>query len=316
MQIETVDFHCDVLAKMLLDKQADFGGQKGDGRLDVSYARLKEAKACLQVFAIYLPERLEPSTAHLLQATELFLRSIAALPGMRFVRTAKDLRECQASGKIGALLSLEGAAALQGRLYMVRIMQELGLRALGLTWNDANWAADGVMEPRQGGLTRAGRALVEECGRHRLVLDVSHLTERGFWEVAECSASPLIASHSNAYACCKHPRNLTDAQIRALAGMDGRIGITYVPQFLNDSGAAAIDDVLRHIEHICTLGGAKQLVLGSDFDGIDRHVRGLAHPGHVPRLLEALLKRYDEPFVRGIAAEHALRFLSTHLPPE
>src|SRR5690606_34269437 len=126
------------------------------------------------------------------------------------------------------------------------------------------------LEPRGGGLTARGRELVAECNRLGIALDVSHLSERGFWELMERTQDAPIASHSNAKALCSHPRNLTDEQIHAIIKTGGRIGITFVPYFLRAGGGAAIDDVLRHLEHICSLGGAGHVAFGSDFDGIDQ----------------------------------------------
>jgi len=197
---------------------------------------------------------------------------------------------------------------------MLRLLFHLGLRAIGLTWNHANWAADGVLEPRQGGLTAKGRKLVEECERLGIIVDVSHLSERGFWEMADRAERSFIASHSNAQALCPHPRNLTDDQIKALIAVDGRIGITYVPYFVKESGSATIDDVVRHIDHIASLGGARHLMLGSDFDGIEQYVDSLRSPGDVPKLVDAMLRAFPESMVRDVLSHNAIRFLEERLP--
>ncbi len=193
-------------------------------------------------------------------------------------------------------------------------LHRLGIRAAGLTWNHANWAADGAMEPRGGGLTIKGRRFVEECENLDILLDVSHLSERAFWEVAELSQRPVIASHSNARAICDHPSNLTDAQIEKLIAKQGLIGVTFVPWFVSNAEVVVIDDLLRHIEHICELGGESHIMLGSDFDGIDRYIEGLTHPGELISLQEALLKRYSERQTEQFMSGNALRFLRKSLP--
>jgi len=310
-----VDFHCDALCKLLTEKDAVYaGGDANQTILDVTRERLSEAGAGLQVFAIYIPEEMNGDLKPVLRSVDLFYRHIAAAPGTVFVRNRGDLARAASSGRLGAMLSLEGVDGLQGDLGMLHILYYLGVRAVGITWNHANWAADGVLEPRQGGLTRQGKALVRECVGLGLLLDVSHLAEKGFWEVADMTVKPIVASHANAMSVCSHPRNLTDDQIRAIIAQDGRIGITFVPWFLRSDGPARIDDVIRHVEHVCSLGGERQVMFGSDYDGIDTHVEGLRSPADAARLREALLKRYSEAQTDGFLRGNAWRFLSTHLP--
>ncbi|AJY76640.1 dipeptidase [Paenibacillus beijingensis] len=313
-----VDFHCDVLSKLLENDKLRFAEdgprEEGAKELDVTWERLRASGSLFQMFAIYIPERMGKTMTPILQSVDLFMRRIEALPGIAFVRTRCQLREALQNGKTGAMLSLEGVDGLQGDFIALRILYYLGVRALGLTWNHANWAADGVMEPRGGGLTGKGRQLVRNCNELGMMLDVSHLTDQGFWEVVELTNRPLIASHSNSRKLCPHPRNLTDDQIRTLVAMDGRIGITYVPWFVTSEGEASVSGVVRHVDHVCSLGGEKHVMLGSDFDGIDRHVAGLAHPGEVWRLTEQLLQHYKEEQVRGFMSENALRYLDQNLP--
>lgn len=309
----TADFHCDVLWKLLEDETLSFE-HDSVGKLDVTLPRLKEARAALQTFAIFIspatPKTMEP----ILKSIDLFYAKVLAAPDMRLVRTKPDLDEAEKTGRIAALLSLEGADGLQGDMTMLRILFRLGVRACGLTWNNANWGADGAMEPRAGGLTRKGLEFVRECNRLGILLDVSHLSEKSFWDMADETNKPLLASHSNARSLCDHPRNLTDDQIRAIIAMNGRIGFTYVPQFIVPNGQATLDDCVRHIEHMCGLGGEAHIMLGSDFDGIDSHVPGLSHPAEVYRFREALHKLYKDETVSGFFKDNAFRFLREHLP--
>ncbi|MCQ6557839.1 dipeptidase [Paenibacillus mendelii] len=309
----SVDFHCDVLWKLLEQGNLSFADDQ-TGQLDVTFTRLRQSGAIFQAFAIYISEKMEKSMTPILQSIDLFHRKVLVTPGIRFVKTAEDIQRIQTSGEVGAMLSLEGADGLQGNLGMLRILYELGVRAIGLTWNQANWGADGVMEPRQGGLTGKGFAFVEECNRLGILLDVSHLSERSFWDMADRSVKPLIASHSNAKGVCDHPRNLSDDQIRALIDMDGMIGITFVPQFVVRGKSAAVADIIRHIEHVCELGGEKHIMFGSDFDGIDTYVEGLSNPGELSNLHEALLKQYAEDQVASFFHRNANRFLLNNLP--
>ncbi|WP_270170511.1 dipeptidase [Paenibacillus sp. SYP-B4298] len=308
-----IDFHCDVLCKLLGRNDLQFANDP-TGTLDVTFERLNEADAWLQAFAIYIPERMERGVLPVLRSVDLMYRSVLSHPGMQLVRTAADLRQARSRGKIGALLTLEGVDGLQEDFSVLRVLFQLGVRSVGLTWNHANWAADGVMEPRQGGLTAKGRRLVRLCNELGMLLDVSHLTDRGFWELADASERPFIASHSNARSVCDHPRNLTDEQIRAIIAVDGRIGVTFVPWFVKKADEVVLADVVPHIEKICELGGERQLMLGSDYDGIDTHVNGLAHPGQTPQLAAALLQYYSSEQVANFFHGNAMRFLEQQLP--
>lgn len=310
-----VDLHCDALYKLLTNKSLKFkgGDQKG---LDVTYERLVDSRSALQVFAVYLPPELEGNgLMALLESIDLFYEEVLALDGVTLIQSRRDLETCLASQSIGAMLSLEGVSVLQPNPeVLLRLMRRLGVRAVGLTWNGANWAADGVLEPRGGGLTSKGKAFVLQCRALDLILDVSHLSEQAFWEVAAMGNGPLIASHSNARSICDHPRNLTDMQIGAIIQTGGLIGVTYVPWFLTGGGKASIEHVVKHIEYICSLGGADCIALGSDFDGIDIHPQGLAHPGELYGLREALSKRYSEDRAEAFLSQNALSFLRRSLP--
>ncbi|WP_309122955.1 dipeptidase [Paenibacillus sp.] len=303
------DLHCDALSKMILASDIRF---EDDRRLDVTAKRLKEGSVQLQAFAIYVPEAWKgrPFDA-VLASIDAFEQRVAARPDILPIRSKQDIETLMRPGetRIGAMLTMEGADALEGNLAYLRIAYALGVRTLGVTWNVANWAADGVREPRGGGLTAAGRRLVAECDRLGMALDVSHLSVKGFWDIIETSRYAPIASHSNAKSLCDHPRNLSNDQIRALIAASGRIGITFVPYFLRSDGReAGIDDVLRHLDYVCGLGGADHVGFGSDFDGIETWVKGLEHPGGYETLAERLEKNYTSEQVEGFLRRNWLSY--------
>jgi len=320
-----IDFHCDVLSKMREDHGLSF---KDGAQLDVTYDRMLEGEVMLQCFAMYLPESWGiPRYEFILDQIDAFkTRVMRTGEGVRWLKWKEDAEELgqtigtAASGRSRhlpwGLLSVEGADGFEGNLYYVRMCYELGVRFLGITWNYANWAADGVLEQRNGGFTEKGKKLIELANETGLLLDVSHLSETGFWELAERTARPFIASHSNAKSVCAHPRNLNDDQIRAIIAMNGRIGLTFVPWFVRDGGEGAVkpEELLRHIEHICALGGDDHLMLGSDFDGIDSWIEGLEHPGKYPAFAELLSRHFPEASVRKWFSGNALSFLTSHLP--
>ncbi|MDI4646132.1 dipeptidase [Cohnella hashimotonis] len=308
------DLHCDALSKLDRDAKLEWSAPSGKG-LDVTAESLANGNIGLQAFAIWVPTGTPKTPESVLRQAALFHDKILSAQGMRLVKNGADVEAVLGpdASERGALLALEGADALRGERWALRLLHRLGLRMLGLTWNEANWACDGIMEPRGAGLTKEGRSLVAECEALGILIDVSHLSEKGFWETAELARRPFLASHSNARALCPHPRNLTDDQIRALVAANGLIGITFVPFFLQSRRQAGIDDVLRHVEHICTLGGANHIAFGSDFDGIDTYTLGLAGPADYSALADALLARHAEPLVRGWLSGHARRFLTDNL---
>ncbi|WP_440831675.1 dipeptidase [Paenibacillus sp. 22594] len=310
--MKVADFHCDVLSKLQAFPDIDF---TKDSRLDVTLERLQAGGVELQIFAIYLSAlREKASFERILGQIESFRAQVATPGGLQWLRWKEETTEVTDGPRGWGMLSLEGVDGLEGNLFYAQLCFELGVRFMGLTWNYANWAADGVLEQRNGGFTEQGRRLIEWCNKSGMLLDVSHLAPAGFWELAERSARPFIASHSNAAAVCGHPRNLSDEQIQALVAMDGRIGLTFVPWFVRDGGGAKAEDVLRHIEHVCSLGGSRQIMFGSDFDGIDAWVEGLEHPGKYAEFAELLLAHYPEEDVRGWLHGNALTFLATNLP--
>lgn len=309
--MEVVDLHCDVVYKMLAHPGLSL--LQPDQRLDVDVPRLRKGQVSLQVFALFVPETMPLEPESLFRAVESYESGVLAHPEIMAVHTAEDIARARQAGKIGAIFSLEGADALQGEMWALRLLHRLGIRLLGPTWNRANWACDGAAEPRGGGLTKQGRQLIAECEQLGIIIDVSHLSERGFWDVADMANRPFFASHSNARAITEHARNLTDEQIRAIIAVGGIIGITFVPPFLTDRHEAKPDDVLRHVEHICALGGEQHIAFGSDFDGIDVHVRGLSDPGQYPKLVDALLRRYSESQVHAFMNGNAKRFFQKNL---
>ncbi|WHX51456.1 membrane dipeptidase [Paenibacillus woosongensis] len=312
--MKVADFHCDALSKMRLHPEMDF---TADDRLDVSAKRMVQGNVKLQCFAIFLSKQLgTPNMGHILDQIDVYNARVVP-NGIFPIRYAEELEQWEQEGKQGGLLALEGADGLEGNLHYLQVCFELGVRLLGITWNHANWAADGILEQRNGGFTLKGVQLVELSHQLEMILDVSHLSQKGFWELVELSAAarrPFIASHSNAYAVCDHVRNLHDEQIQAIIRMNGRIGVTFVPWFVHKGGAPSSKHLLPHIEHICALGGEHHIMFGSDFDGIEEHLSDLDHCGRYLDWAEMLLKHYPERLVRGWLYDNAVRFLRTWLP--
>ena len=184
-----------------------------------------------------------------------------------------EVEQAFLQNKIAAMLAIEGGEALGGELDNLYRFQEIGVKLITLTWNYDNEIGCGVFGG-DGGLTGFGKTVVREMNKLGMIIDVSHLNQAGFWDVIKISKKPVIASHSNPYECCKHPRNLTDKQISALVDMNGYMGLNLYSDFLSIENAC-IDDVLRHIEYFEKLGAIDILGLGCDFDGVDKLPNGI-----------------------------------------
>lgn len=202
-------------------------------------------------------------------------------------------------------MSLEGVDAIGNDLHKLTILHELGVRSIGLTWSNANLAADGILEERGAGLTTFGKEIVAFNNEPRMFTDVSHLSEKSFWDVMEIAKYP-IASHSNSKTICPNPRNLTDEQAKAMFERNAMIHVTFVTEFVKESGDVVIGDLIQHIDHFSSLGGVHNIGIGSDFDGITKKIIGLEDASMHPNLLNELLKYYTEEQVKGFAYQNFL----------
>lgn len=307
-----IDGHCDSLGDYLEGKRTLREPQAG-GHWDISRAR--EGKVILQFLAAFIESRYKPEQAskrglELIHAAHRFLKENEE--SVYLIRSSKDLPLSPPVDKIACLLSVEGGEILGESLFMLDLIFELGVRALGLTWNQRNAIADGAGEKTNSRLTRFGESVIHRMNDLGMIVDVSHLNEAGFWHVLELSNQPILASHSCAHALCPHPRNLSDEQIRALAEHQGLIGVNFYPAFLTPEPEARLSDVIKHIRHIAEVAGVEVIGLGSDFDGIDKTPLGLEDVGKFTILSEALL---EEGFTTGeveqIMHKNFMRFLST-----
>ncbi len=307
-----IDAHCDVLSKLLLHPGAD---PYDDQSITATLSRQIQGDVLLQGYAIYIDDAASPSAfADILRSIDLFYEKIVKQPYIVQVKGKADLLRLRPREQIGVMLTLEGVDALPNDSCYVRLLHRLGVRAIGLTWNHANWAADGAAEPRGGGLTQAGRRLVHDCEQLGILVDVSHLSDRGFWDVAGLKRSGVFASHSNVSDLCPHPRNLSLEQIDHLIATEGMIGLTFVPYFISHNDNVSIRDLLMHIEYICERGGAACIGFGSDFDGTPRTVAGIEHSGLFNHFREELSRHYRESDVENWMYKNWFSFLNKHLP--
>lgn len=313
-----IDGHCDSIGDFVRGRRSlrDDADKGQHGQWDIKKARA--GRVGLQFLASYIEEDYKPYLAtrrglELLAAAHAFIGKNA--DQVRLVRDRGDLLALDGS-HLGILLSVEGGEILGEDLFMLDVCFLLGVRSMGLTWNQRNALGSGVGEgDLGGGLSRLGVRVVERMNTLGMLVDVSHLHEQGFWKVMEVSDRPVAATHSCAQALCDHPRNLSDEQLRALAATGGVVGVNFCPDFLVKEGAATLHDVVRHIEHIAHVAGVACVGLGSDFDGIDDTPRGLEGAECLPVLLIALQRAgFSDKEIADIAWGNFGRVLGQTLP--
>ena len=239
---------------------------------------------------------------------------------LRIVRTIADLDAAREDGVLAAVMHHEGAEAIDPGLQALELWYAAGLRSLGPVWSRPNAFAHGVpfmfpASPDTGpGLTAAGRRLVRRCAELGIAVDLSHLNEAGFWDVARLDGAPLIASHSGVHALCASTRNLTDAQLDAIAASGGLVGIVFAAPFIRADGADDADTplstIVAHIRYAADRIGVEHVALGSDFDGATVPDE-LGDVAGLPRLLDALAAAgFTEDEVRAIAWDNWRRVLA------
>lgn len=315
--MKIIDTHCDALWRLQASRRGQAYGvnplnYRDSEQLDTNMLRLKNGNIMAQFYAIFVEPEV-PSTEqwqHVLEQVDLFYTEVLGKnKEMKHIKKWEDFDTLK-EGDIGAVLTLEGVDAIGNDLSKLRHLYRLGVMSVGLTWNNANLCADGAEEPRGAGLTLLGKEVVSLNNQHKVLTDVAHASEKTFWDIMEVARYPF-ASHSNARAICDHPRNLYDDQIKCLFDKGGLIQVVFHPPFIKyNSDEAEIEDLIKHIDHLCSLGGKKRIGFGSDFDGIERYVTNLADSSHYPNLINQLLKYYTEEEVRGFAYQNFL----DHLP--
>ncbi len=231
---------------------------------------------------------------------------------LAFVRSGTELRAARAAGKIAGIACLEGSHGIEGSLDHVRTAHDRGLRSIGLVHFQATEAGYPmtVAEFDGRGLTDFGRALIAELERLRMIVDLAHLNDAGFADALQTMQRPFMVSHAGCRAVFPHRRNLTDAQIRAVADRGGVIGMIFERSFLGGM-SANLARVLDHFDHAITVGGEDVVAIGSDYDGFIIPARGLEDVTTMPQLTAGLLTRGHRPeTVRKVLGENALRVLT------
>ena len=289
--MKVLDMHCDTISVLLRQKREgkDVSLRENKGHLDL--LRMNDSGYLLQNFALFVNSGSgcdpweEVCALQALYQEELTRNADIIAPVLSY----EDIAANEAQGQLSAMLTVEEGAVCKGEVKKLRRIYDMGVRMMTLTWNHPNeigfpnlnsaredekdflYIADNV-----NGLTERGREMVTVMEELGMIVDVSHLSDAGFYDVAECTKKPFVASHSNARSICRCVRNLTDDMLRVLGERGGCTGLNYCPDFLKEvpfgeRNPGTVAAIVEHAKHIVNVGGMDILGLGSDFDGIDGH---------------------------------------------
>lgn len=312
------DLHCDTmfeLSDMALYRKKRGTLLENSGHVDLKRAAVFDHYA--QVFALFCGAQpvQSPEDAHrrfttLIQTAQYTFDDCQDI--LMRCRTADDWKQAQEQNKTAAFLSIEGAELLQCE-EDIQYALDAGVRVVTLTWNHDSIYGCGAATDNTAGLKPRGKKLAQYLSRYGVYMDVSHLSERGFGDLAECIDAPILATHSNSKRVCNHPRNLTDEQFGEIVRRGGLVGVNLYVPFLTKHKTARCDDIVRHIDHFCELGGGKNLCIGADWDGCDYMPKGIHDMVGMELVAEALARcNYSEQQIADILYNNASRFVMTN----
>ncbi len=284
------DLHCDTVSRAYKENKSFY-----DGDLQINAVKSKNIEKYKQYFALWLSDELRGEAAFSLCKNMMDYYENEMKP---------IISKC---ANISAHLSVENASALGGNLDNIAYLGSRGVEIMSLTWNGENELASGVNA--KGGLKPLGREAVREMTRLNMTLDVSHLNERGFYEVCLIDSIKIIATHSNCYDICPHKRNLKKWQIKEIISRGGLIGVNFYPRFLGTGQVSVFEKIRENIEYLLSLGGENSIVFGSDFDGADmsRELDGIDKVGALYDYL--ISSGFNEEVLEKIFYGNAVRIM-------
>ena len=297
------DLHCDTLTKCMNDDTSLYKNDKQN-----SIEQLLKFETPIQLFAIFTNDEFVPRAYDYAKNAVDYFYKQAKLYGDSIYIYNKETK----TNSVGAILSIEGGEPVES-LAALDEFYALGVRLMTLTWNRVNKIGSGMTSGSEDGLTDFGRQVVKSMNKKSMIIDVSHLNIQGFKDVAALSERPFIASHSNSFAFCAHPRNLRDWQIEEIKNCGGVIGLNLYPPFLNESGRADMDDILRHTSYFLDKGCEDILCLGCDMDGISHTPENVECTADMDRVYHAFYKNFGSRIADKIFFDNAKCFFDSWL---
>lgn len=322
--MKVIDMHCDTIGGLYMqDKKGQDHQNILSNQMNIDLEKMEKGDYLAQCFAMFVPFNVENPFETCMEMIDRFYQEIEAHPDkIALARNGEELEQNAASGRMSAILTIEEGGVTKGNLAYLRDFYRLGVRMITLTWNFENGIGypnfvrsehpDFKSPNTKDGLTPFGIEMVKEMNRLGIIVDVSHLSDAGFYDVLKYTTGPFVASHSNARAVCNHCRNLTDDMIRELAQRGGVMGINYAADFLREvpegeENFSYIADMVKHIKHIVEVGGIDCVGLGSDFDGIPQNLE-MKDASYLPQLAQALAAEgFSEADIEKIFYKNVLR---------
>lgn len=277
--MKIADLHCDTISEIWKSRRAGRPQQLFQNNLHVDIQKMQKAGYLLQNFAMYIDlEKISDPFAAVLEQIDVFYDEMEKNKDcIGIVTSYHEILANEKQGKMSALMTIEEGGCCKGELENLETLYQRGARMMTLTWNYPNELASpnlpadsfGAFDSTKG-LTRKGFAFIQRMEEIGMILDVSHLSDAGFWDIAKHTKKPFAASHSNARALSPHARNLTDDMLRVIADRGGVAGLNFYGRFLNpiDDSHSSTAQMAQHVRHIVNVGGIECIGLGSDFDGI------------------------------------------------
>ena len=311
--IVTLDSHCDT--PMFFPQDVDFGSR--DERLLVDLHKMTEGHQDATIMVAYLPQSLATSQP---KGCRQFADNIfdkieeIACQHKEHIAIAKDYVELvshKETGRKSIMLGIENGIALEGDLKNLKHFADRGIVYMTLCHNGDNDICDSAKGSNtHNGVSDFGKKVIREMNKLGIMVDLSHASEKSFYDALEISQQPIVCSHSSCRALCDHPRNLTDDQMRALAKKGGIMQITLYTGFLRSDGEATMEDVIAHLEHAIEVMGIDHVGIGTDFDG-DGGVRGLANASELLNLTRQLMARgYSDDDIQKIGGGNFLQLMT------
>lgn len=324
--MKVADMHCDTISVILNQRRKGKEIELNTNTLNIDIEKMYKGDYLIQNFAMFVNLKSGRNPLEeVLTLIDCFYRELGKnKDSLALVLSYNDILKNQSEGKISALLTLEEGGVAISSLAFLRMLYKLGVRLMTLTWNYPNGIGcpnynmlyndnpDSHAANIQDGLTQTGIEFVQEMERIGMIIDVSHLSDAGFYDVLKYTTKPFVASHSNARSVTNHCRNMTDDMIIKLAKRGGVIGINFAGEFLQECepgkfARSTISNIVKHIKYIAGLAGVECVALGSDFDGIYQDLE-LSHAGKMPELEEALrASGFSEDDIEKIFFKNVLR---------
>lgn len=314
--IPYIDFHCDTLMRAW-ELGASSVNVLPEAMVDTE--RLEKGGCLAQFFAVFMmPQPKKPDSDDDAYIDALLRIFHASQQGeLAFAGNLQDYRRNRETGKISGFLTLEDGRAVNGSMERLERFYKMGIRLITLTWNYVNcFGSPNSSDPAvmAQGLTPFGKDGVRRMQELGMLVDVSHLSDGGFWDVAELCREPFVASHSNCRALNPHPRSMTDDMIRTLADRGGVMGVNFCPNFLRKNlreNTSRVEDLVRHLRHMVNIGGLGCAAIGSDLDGIDGNLE-IGSADQMPLLFQTMERAgFHESEIEQIAWKNAEQVLET-----